>query len=130
METSPDKLIVQKQGSIKKCPACGAPLGAFVTSCESCGHEISDISANSTITGLVAKFGEIERNSEEKGLVQKSLEKAINEKKGRVIRDLAIPNSREDIKELLYYIQPKLKDSVKPDPNIEEWRAKFVEVLN
>ncbi|MBB1077277.1 hypothetical protein HUU62_22990, partial [Rhodoferax sp. 4810] len=30
----------------------------------------------------------------------------------------------------LYFIQPKLVASVKPDPNIEDWRAKFVEVIN
>jgi hypothetical protein len=46
-----------------------------------------------------------------------------------VIRDFPIPNSREDLQQLLYFIQPKLVPSVKPDPNIEDWRAKFNEVI-
>lgn len=130
MDTSPDMPIEQTQGSIKKCPACGAPLGAFVSTCKSCGHELSDIEANKSITTLVGKFEEIEKSVEEKGLVQKSREKEIIAKKARVIRDFPIPNSREDLQQLIYFIQPKIIDSVKPDPNLEDWKAKFSEVLN
>ena len=130
MDISPEKSTTQKQGTIKKCPACGAALGAFVSSCASCGHELSDIEANRSITALVSKFEDIEKNVEEKGLMLRSREKAIVEKKARVIRDFPIPNSREDLQQLLYFIQPKITDSVKPDPNQEDWRAKFSEVLN
>lgn len=122
--------IVQKKGNISKCPSCGAQIGAFVSSCESCGHEFTDIAANRTITALVERFEEIEREVDEKQLEGRRREQAILEKRARVIRDFPIPNSREDLQQLLYFIQPKLLESVKPDPNAEDWRAKFTEVLN
>jgi hypothetical protein len=122
--------IVQKRGNINKCPNCGAPLGAFVSICESCGHEITDIAANRTITALVERFDAIEREADEKQLSGRRREQTILEKRARVIRDYPIPNSREDLQQLLYFIQPKLVESVKPDPNVEDWRAKFTEVLN
>jgi len=130
MSQSPEASTVQKKGNISKCPSCGAQLGSFVTSCESCGHEFSDIEANRSITALVNRFEEIDKEVDEKGLTGGRRQQAIIEKKARVIRDFPVPNSREDLQQLLYYIQPKLVDSVKPDPNIEDWRAKFAEVLN
>ncbi|MEF8759248.1 MAG: hypothetical protein V5B36_05845 [Candidatus Accumulibacter sp. UW25] len=122
--------IVNKKGNINKCPNCGASLGAFLSVCESCGHEITDIEANRTITALVEKFDAIEREVDEKQFVGRRREQAILERRSRVIRDYPIPNSREDLQQLLYFIQPKLVESVKPDPNVEDWRAKFTEVLN
>lgn len=122
---------IQEKGNISKCPSCGAQVGAFVSSCESCGHEFSEIAANKTIAALVAKFDEIEREADDKKLITSGgREKIIISKRARVIRDFPIPNSREDLQQLLYFIQPKLIDSLKPDPNIEDWRAKFNEVLS
>jgi len=121
---------VQKKGSINKCPSCGAALGAFVSSCESCGHEFTDVAANRSITTLVSRLEEIERDADEKGLSGKSRQQAVLERRARLIRDFPIPNSREDLQQLLYFIQPKIADSVKPDPNIEDWRVKFTEVMN
>ena len=120
---------VQKKGAINKCPSCGAQVGAFASSCPSCGHEFTDIDANRSITALVERFDEIEREFDEKGLEGKTRLQAILEKKARVIRDFPIPNSREDLQQLMYFIQPKIVESVKPDPNIEDWRSKFIEVL-
>ncbi len=122
--------VVQKKGNINKCPNCGAPLGAFVSICESCGHEITDIEANRTITALVERFDAIEREADEKQLSGRRREQTIVEKRARIIRDFPIPNSRDDLQQLLYFIQPKLVESVKPDLNVEDWRAKYTEVLN
>lgn len=120
----------QKKGSIHKCPSCGAQLGAFVSSCVACGHEFTDVDANRSITALVERFEEIEREVDEKGIKGKNRLTAILEKKARVIRDFPVPNSREDLQQLMFFIQPKIVNSVQPDPNIEDWRVKFIEVLN
>jgi hypothetical protein len=120
----------QAKGSINKCPSCGAPLGAFVSSCNSCGHEFTDIDANRSITALAERFEAIEREVDDKGIKGKHRLKAIIEKRARVIRDFPIPNSREDLQQLMFFIQPKIVNSVQPDPNIEDWRVKFIEVLN
>jgi hypothetical protein len=126
LETPP----VQKKGTVHKCPSCGAQLGAFVSACEACGHEFTDVDANRSITALVARFEEIEEEVDAKGIKGSNREKAIVEKRARVIRDFPVPNSREDLQQLMFFIQPKILDSVKPDPNIEDWRSKFLEVLN
>jgi hypothetical protein len=119
----------QKKGSIHKCPSCGASLGAFVSSCPACGHEFLDVDANRSITALAERFEEIERDIDALGYKGKRREQAIIEKKARVIRDFPVPNSRDDLQQLIYYIQPKIVASVKPDPNVEDWRAKFIEVI-
>ena len=123
----------QKLGSINKCPSCGAPLAAFAAKCELCDHELVNVEASRTISSLVESLAQIDRDidgrNEGLGLVEKARQKAIIEKRGQVIRDFAIPNSREDLQNLLYYMQPKILDAVKPDPNAAEWRAKYIEVL-
>ena len=131
MNSSTEPPIVQKKGNINKCPSCGAQVGAFASSCESCGHEFSEIAANKTIASLVARFDAIEKEADENTTLSASRsEKIIVDKRARVIRDFPIPNSREDLQQLLYFIQPKLMDGLKPDPNIEDWRTKFNEVLS
>lgn len=122
--------VLQRRGSIHKCPSCGAALGAFVSVCGACGHELLEVDANRSISALAERFEEIEREVEAMGYKGKRREDFITEKKGRVIRDFPVPNSRDDLQQLMYYIQPKILPSVKPDPNVEEWRTKFTEVLN
>lgn len=130
MSQLPEMPATQKKGSINKCPSCGAQLGAFASACESCGHEFTDIDANRSITALVERFEEIEREVDLKGIKGKHRLKAILEKKARVIRDFPVPNSRDDLQQLMFFIQPKIVNSVQPDANIEDWRVKFHEVLN
>ena len=120
----------QKLGTINKCPSCGDVLAAFASSCKSCGHELANVEVNRSLASLTERFEEIEREIDGKGIVDRARQKAILEKKAQVIRDFPIPNAREDLQQLLYFIQPKLLASVKPDPNVEDWRTKFVEVLN
>ena len=35
-----------KYGDVRKCPACGAIVGAFKGSCPECGYEFSNVDAN------------------------------------------------------------------------------------
>jgi len=111
------------------CPSCGSPLKALATKCGACGTEISGSDANQTIANLYGALEKAEADIDGRGLVAKAREKAVTEKRGQVIRDFPIPNAREDLQQLLYYIKPKIIDAVKPDPNAAEWRAKFIEVL-
>ena len=119
----------QKQGVINKCPSCGGVLKAFASSCELCGHELSGIAANRTISDLVARFDEIEADVSRAGLQGSARDKEVVARKCRVIRDFAIPNSREDLQSLIFFIHPKIQDNVKPDPNADDWRVKFKEVM-
>jgi DNA-directed RNA polymerase subunit RPC12/RpoP len=41
-----------KEGDLKKCPSCGAPVSSFNTKCSDCGHEFRNTQASSSITKL------------------------------------------------------------------------------
>lgn len=122
--------IEQKQGVINKCPNCGGALKAFASRCDLCGHELAGLSANRTVSDLVQKFAEIEAELSAAGLAGAKLEREVVARKARLIRDFPIPNAREDLQSLIYFIHPKVQDNIKPDPNQEDWRVKFKEVLN
>lgn len=122
--------INQKRGIINKCPACGGPLTAFAARCDMCGHELAGVSANRVVTDLAQKFSDIEASLAASGLSGKKLEAELIARRARLIRDFPIPNAREDLQSLIYFIHPKIQDNIKPDPNAEDWRVKFKEVLN
>lgn len=130
MSTATDTSISQKQGSINKCPNCGGNLKAFVSSCEFCGHELSGVAANHTISKLVSLFQSIENDVTQAGLTGAAREREITLRKSRAIRDFPIPHVREDLQSLIYFIHPRIQDNLKPDPNAEDWRVKFQEVMS
>lgn len=118
----PSSSVAQKQGTIKRCPSCGAPLVAFTTSCAACHHELADIDASLTIKNLVDRFEAIE-------LIHNIGVSEKLRRKGDTIREFAVPHTREELQQLIYYIKPKIVESKKSDPNIEDWRAKFAEII-
>lgn len=128
--TEDAKSVNQKQGVINKCPSCGGPLKAFSSKCELCGHELAGVGANRTVSNLVERFSELEAELAAEGLSGSKLEKELVARKARIIRDFPIPNAREDLQSLIYFIHPKVQENLKPDPNQEDWRVKFKEVLN
>jgi hypothetical protein len=121
--------INQKQGGLKKCPSCGGVLKAFVSTCDLCGHELVGIAANKTLTDLFQRFDNIEDEVDRIGLTGGKRTAEINIRKSRIIRDFAIPNSRDDLQSLIYFIHPKIQNNIKPDTNAEDWRVKFREVM-
>ena len=120
----------EQNGVVPKCPSCGGALKAFAARCELCGHELTGVGANRTVVELVNKFNEIEATLVAAGLQGSKLEKEVSARRARVIRDLPIPNAREDLLSLIHFILPKLQGVGKRDPNEEDWRVKFTEVMN
>jgi len=103
-----------KEGDIKKCPSCGAPVQSFATKCSDCDHEFKNIESSNSIKNLVMKLEEAEekaRNTKSGGgLVgglmkmidgETDLEKRIYNAKSNVISSFPIPNTKEDILEFL-----------------------------
>lgn len=121
--------VNQKLGVIVKCPSCGGALKAFASTCELCGHELSGVQANRTVSELSERFRTIEAEVDRLGLSGNKRENEITTRKARLIRDFPIPNSRDDLQSLLYFIHPKIQNNLKPDPNAEDWRVKFKEVM-
>ena len=129
MNTENSAGLDQKQGIINKCPSCGGALKAFAANCHLCGHELAGVGPNRTIAALADKFDAIEAEASQAGLQGAAREKEVCARKARVIRDFPIPNSRDDLLSLIHFIRPKIEDNIKPDPNLEDWRVKFKEVL-
>jgi len=117
-------------GQSTKCPACGYQLTAMATVCDACGTEIKSNRASSIIESIVTRFNEIENEVSALGYSGKELHTELTLRKSRFIRDLPVPNSREELLGLVHYIRPRIEDAVKPDPNAEDWRAKFREVMS
>lgn len=49
-----------KEGDLKKCPSCGAPVKSFATKCGDCGHEFSGIKSAASIERLYDELQKIE----------------------------------------------------------------------
>lgn len=84
-----------KYGSVRKCPACGAIVGAFVGVCEECGYEFSNIEA----TVSYRKFHEALAQEED---VEKQL---------KIIETFPIPNAKADLLEFLTVLKPRILDA-------------------
>lgn len=133
-----------KFGNIKKCPACGALVGAFKTVCPECDFEFRDVEANKSIIELTKKINLVREECEQKEKngdykngkndseldVSERKEKDIAKKMNNVISNFQVPNSREDIIELLQFIQPKVQNRYSFDKNALAWRQKYIEIIN
>jgi hypothetical protein len=137
---SPDvKIKSQKEGDIKKCPSCGAPADSFSTKCTDCGHEFRNIETSFTAEKLHNEFTKMESESREeyyrKGLdkdvfpasglmrketvlqkdsnqIEDDIEAIIAEKKIRLVSSFPIPNTKEDILEILSIGVPEAKKKI------------------
>jgi len=84
----------EKVGNIKTCPACGATVKSMTSACEDCGHEFSNVAANSSIAILLKNLNSVKRRAYE-------YDSDFDRRKAEVINNTAIPNSREDLLEFL-----------------------------
>jgi DnaJ-domain-containing protein 1 len=110
-----------KEGDLKKCPSCGAPVQSFKPTCSDCGHEFTNTQANSTLLKLLEQIEKI--NNKEittpqilKGALgeqakKNQIDQEKNKLKSELIENFPIPNTREDILEFLAYSLSKGKDN-------------------
>lgn len=143
------KRHMQYDGVIHKCPNCGEILNSFTSNCPSCGYELRDVSAASSVKQLSNKLEEIESKRvyrKSKNLysllygTQQMTE--IDEKKINLIRNFAIPNTKEDLLEFIILAESNIyvdlydtgANVVMPgDPRKElsnAWEAKFEQAYN
>ena len=103
---------------LNKCPACGALRPAFAAECPECGYAFLNTHCkvveelNSKLTALAAgQFAGV-------GLKRKQIE---------LISSFAIPQIKEEILDLMVYIQPKALD--KNSSVTKAWRLRQKEVI-
>ena len=132
-----------KEGILKKCPSCGAPVESFNTKCNECGHEFRGTEASKTISSLFEKLESIERERDtiklggltgllagiDEASKQMQIDEIITRKKATLIQNFPIPNTREDLLEMLHFIHPKINNKASSDNNFKDWKARFNEII-
>lgn len=83
-----------KYGSVRKCPACGAIVGAFKGICQECGFEFTEVDANLSSKKL---YDVLSREKDTK-------------KKQEIIETFPLPNTKADILEFLTALKPRVLD--------------------
>ncbi len=99
-----------KFGDVRKCPACGAMVESFQTKCPECGHEFINIEANSTTQELLKALEDLDKQvtsnestigSMVRGAASIFGEDSLTTRKTQLIRNFPIPNTKEDLLEML-----------------------------
>jgi len=129
-----------KYGDVKKCPSCNAQINSFSSVCGDCGYEFRNIGANTSVKELSQKLDKVVSECETKsykhmvgrgyGDEETARRDDITAKQKYVIKNFPVPNTREDILELLYFIQPKIEIGLQADKNVFDWRNKYREIIN
>ena len=83
-----------KYGDVRKCPACGAIVGAFKGICPECGYEFSNVDANLSSKKLYDALAK---------------ETSIKKKK-EIIETFPLPNTKADLLEFLTALKPRIVD--------------------
>ena len=84
-----------KFGSVRKCPACGAIVGAFKGVCPECGFE----------------FSEIDAVLSSKKLFELLSKESNTRKKQEIIETFPLPNAKADLLEFLTALKPRILDT-------------------
>lgn len=97
------------EGEIHKCPKCGETLNSFVSVCASCGYELR----SKQDAGSVREFAE-------------KIECAENdEQRIRMIRNFAIPNTKEDILEFVILASTNIGNEYTSQETAAAWMVKM-----
>lgn len=133
-----------KEGDIKKCPACAAPVHSFVSKCGDCGHEFRNIEVVSSIKALhleLQKGEEDERNKPrswaEKMDGELAVAKAVANRQKSIIASFPVPNAKEDLLEFLSIANSEASKklgffiaSVHPEVVLKNaWKAKCEQLI-
>ncbi len=129
-----------KFGDVRKCPQCGAPVQAMQAICPECGHEFTNISANSSAEKLSAKLQQVSdkyaaRNyrtslSDKINSVsaEEKREKECRKEQAQVITSFPVPNTKEDLLEFAIMMRTGFK-SERDATLSSAYRVKFKECV-
>ncbi len=94
-----------KQGGVVKCPSCGAIVPSMTAVCAECGHEFRNIDAVQSAQRMFEALQEVERLKADAIRTSPnkiaSIEKQFHDQRLTIIRTFPVPNSKEDLIEML-----------------------------
>ncbi|MGM9698421.1 MAG: hypothetical protein ACI3Y0_07230 [Prevotella sp.] len=117
--------IISKHGDVKKCPACGAIVSLVQAKCPECGHEFSHVEANTTSTKLLQALEDIEVQCSK----LKKGDDIVLSRKIQTIKNFPIPNTKDDLIEMLTLCQANSVDSGSEPELIKAWNTKTEQVI-
>lgn len=139
-----EKHRTNKEGDLKKCPSCGAPVQAFSTKCPDCGHEFRGIKSASSIERLYDELQKIEESerSRQRSWAQKidgdlGVQKSVATRQASAISSFPVPNTKEDLLEFLSIASSEAKKKLSmfimhahPDAILKKaWKSKCEQVI-
>ena len=92
------KRVQKFDGEIHKCPNCGAQLPSMAVRCPECGFELRGVRNTSAAVELQKLIDSVKPVYDEDGDLN---ERKTNEKKVALMKNFVIPNTAEDINELM-----------------------------
>lgn len=95
-------------GEVHKCPSCGELLNSFMAMCPACGYEIRGARTSNFVSEFSLKLSQM----------------SSDEEKSNLIRNFPIPNSKEDIYELLILASTNIGGSLALNVS-EAWLVKI-----
>ena len=97
------------EGEDHKCPKCGETLKSFVSSCTSCGYEVRNRQENGSVKEFAEKIDSAEND----------------EQRIRLIRNFAIPNTKEDILEFVILASTNICSGYVAEETAAAWMVKM-----
>lgn len=113
-----------KQGSVRKCPVCGAIVQSYMVACPECKYVFENVSANSSMEKLLALLQEVDNTTTDSGL----LDDNVFRKKKSIIQNFPIPNTKTDIIDFIVALQPKALNT--NDRLAKSYFVKYEECIN
>ena len=99
------------------CPSCGHLISALDVTCPACGYEIKKRGVSSSIKELSDKLEQIDKKRDPlfRGVVRSLGGNSLSEKveeKAQVVRSYPIPNTKNDVFELMYMAASNVNASI------------------
>lgn len=91
----------EKVGNIRKCPNCGASLSGIISKCPECGFEFNNIKVANSVEELSKRLSALKVHGAKDSLASMF----GGSQSGKVISEFPIPNTKEDLFELISYLE-------------------------
>ena len=152
-ETTTSAPKSDKLGDIKKCPSCGSIAESFSLKCDECGYEFRNVEANLSVKKLTEELARIDSEfhsktsiksksfndevdeyitKEERKKEEEERKKEFYTRQSEAIKNFPIPNTKDDILELLYFVTPKANEIVGifslESIKVNAWKNKLIEI--
>ncbi len=98
---NPNATSSVKMGYVRKCPACGAIVNNFLAGCPECGLEFVGVGASTSAQQLFELLKEADEESSSRQRYRKKI---------TIIANFPIPNTKEDLLEMVVSLEPKARN--------------------